>query len=340
MALREVSMSNWKKILFSFIPLLLVITVLEVFFRIVPFHKDLNKSNAGLVIPDKDLSWRLPHEMDDKLGYSDTPIAKHTDKRILLLGDSVAWGDGIDYPEQLFSSILEKKLAAKDHKTYEVINAGVFGYATFQELRYLELYGMKLKPDMIILQFCLNDVLERYTNFAQFGGDNIVLGIDTRNTIKGVHGLLFRNFRAYEEINRGLIKLMRKQEAYRVENLVSDKLDAELLKAWDLTLSELDGIRAIAAKANIPLLIMIPPYRFQLDDCERKNQPQKKLMNFADEHKIPVIDLLPDFAYIHKQEKFKDVELYNDENHLSVDGHSLTAEILVTPVSDIINHRR
>jgi lysophospholipase L1-like esterase len=132
---------------------------------------------------------------------------------------------------------------------------------------------------------------------------------------------------------------LRKKEAYRVENLASNNLSADLLKAWSLTLSEIDGIREIAAKADIPLFIIIPPYRFQLDDSEHMNQPQKVLKKFADEHKIPVIDLLPDFAYIHQQKKFKDVELFNDENHLSVVGHDLTAEILANPVSDIVNRR-
>ena len=61
-------------------------------------------------------------------------------KRILVLGDSFAWGYGIEESER-FSQLLEKSLGL------EVINAGVSGYSTDQELLWYENEGIKYETD-------------------------------------------------------------------------------------------------------------------------------------------------------------------------------------------------
>ena len=53
----------------------------------------------------------------------------------------------------------------------------------------------RFEKDAIVLQFCLNDVVERYSSLAEYGGENIFLGIDTRDAVSGVHGFLLRSSR-------------------------------------------------------------------------------------------------------------------------------------------------
>ena len=72
-------------------------------------------------------------------------------KRILVLGDSFAWGYGVEESER-FSQLLEKSLDA------EVINAGVSGYSTDQELLWYRNEGIKYETDLVILVFAGNDV--------------------------------------------------------------------------------------------------------------------------------------------------------------------------------------
>ena len=72
-------------------------------------------------------------------------------KRILVLGDSFAWGYGVEEAER-FSQLLEESLGA------EVINAGVSGYSTDQELLWYQKEGTKYDTDLVLLVLAGNDV--------------------------------------------------------------------------------------------------------------------------------------------------------------------------------------
>lgn len=72
-------------------------------------------------------------------------------KRILVLGDSFAWGYGVEESER-FSQRLEGYLGI------EVINAGVSGYSTDQELLWYENEGVKYETDLVLLVVTGNDV--------------------------------------------------------------------------------------------------------------------------------------------------------------------------------------
>ncbi|KIX13851.1 SGNH/GDSL hydrolase family protein [Dethiosulfatarculus sandiegensis] len=67
--------------------------------------------------------------------------------RVVFSGDSItAYG----FTEEALAEL-------NPDPNYEYWNTGVWGYSTWQELRYFERYGRKLKPDVVILGFCLND---------------------------------------------------------------------------------------------------------------------------------------------------------------------------------------
>lgn len=72
-------------------------------------------------------------------------------RRILVLGDSFAWGYGVE-ESQRFSQLLETSLGV------EVINAGVSGYSTDQELLWFRSEGIKYDTDLVILVFTGNDI--------------------------------------------------------------------------------------------------------------------------------------------------------------------------------------
>lgn len=74
--------------------------------------------------------------------------------RLLAVGDSYTWGYGVER-EEIWHELLEVR-----HPDWEVVNAGVPGYATDQELLYLEERGLALRPDAVVLLFYANDLLE------------------------------------------------------------------------------------------------------------------------------------------------------------------------------------
>lgn len=79
--------------------------------------------------------------------------------RILVLGDSFAWGYGVEESER-FSQLLEKSLDA------EVINAGVSGYSTDQELLWFKDEGIQYDFDLVILVFTGNDIGDNERNLV------------------------------------------------------------------------------------------------------------------------------------------------------------------------------
>jgi lysophospholipase L1-like esterase len=75
-------------------------------------------------------------------------------RRILILGDSFAFGYGVQDDES-FPALLQARLGA----SAAVVNAGHSGYDTRRELGYLGAYGERFRPTTVIVAFVLNDVL-------------------------------------------------------------------------------------------------------------------------------------------------------------------------------------
>jgi hypothetical protein len=75
--------------------------------------------------------------------------------RVVMLGDSITFGYGVRDGET-FSAVMES-LAPP----LEVVNLGVQGYGTDQELLKLEREGLAYAPDVVVLNVCLaNDLLD------------------------------------------------------------------------------------------------------------------------------------------------------------------------------------
>ncbi len=77
--------------------------------------------------------------------------------RILALGDSFTWGWGVA-SDATFPSQLEERLrAAHPGQSIEVVNGGVSGYGTVQELLWLDRIGRVVEPDIVVLFYYRND---------------------------------------------------------------------------------------------------------------------------------------------------------------------------------------
>ena len=74
-------------------------------------------------------------------------------KKVVLLGDSVCFGFGINF-RQTAGEILEKILGGK----FVVLNMSVVGYSTDQETLLLEREGVKYSPDYVVYCMWVNDI--------------------------------------------------------------------------------------------------------------------------------------------------------------------------------------
>jgi lysophospholipase L1-like esterase len=85
-------------------------------------------------------------------------------KRILVFGDSFAFGVGVDR-SHVFGSRLEQLLDASTAQRFEVINMAVSGYSTDQQYLLFRELGRTLDPDLVILVVCYNDFSGNSTDF-------------------------------------------------------------------------------------------------------------------------------------------------------------------------------
>jgi hypothetical protein len=80
--------------------------------------------------------------------------------RILVLGDSVTFGHGSLY-EHTYPALLEQRLKSwRPDVDWQVWNAGVPGYNTSQELATLLEVGPQFHPDLVIVGFFPNDIVD------------------------------------------------------------------------------------------------------------------------------------------------------------------------------------
>jgi hypothetical protein len=75
--------------------------------------------------------------------------------RILMLGDSFTEGWGVPL-EDTSSKRIEKLYEARGIKA-EVLNTGVGNYNTIQEVKYFLTRGYKYQPDIVVLNYFVND---------------------------------------------------------------------------------------------------------------------------------------------------------------------------------------
>lgn len=113
----------------------------------------------GLDYSGEELSFFDYRGRSNSLGYRDNdhPIRKPPGTyRIVVLGDSIAAGLKILDNERIFPAILERDLRARGLPA-EVINFGVSGYNTQQEVETFKEKGLPFGPDLVLLTYCLND---------------------------------------------------------------------------------------------------------------------------------------------------------------------------------------
>ncbi len=331
------SLSLGRKLVFSLVPIFLILGVAEFYFRLHP-HRDIFETNRGFAEADPDLIWRLkPHASGplatNELGLRDPTYDPDADVTVLLLGDSVSWGNGVDDSREVFSFLLERALDDRHPtRSIEVINSGVPGYSTFQQLRYLELHAADLAPDLVILQTCLNDAVERYWTLAEYGGNNEFMGVDTRRAVRGVYGFFLTHSRAFEGLARFFQASARARERYAVQAVARDALEPRLERAWNQMMEEIEAIRRTAAAQRLPLLLLFAPYRFQVETESAPRGAQDRWIAYADERGIPHVDVLAELTQLSRAPALR---AFNDESHFSEDGHALVATLLVESVEKI-----
>ncbi len=169
-----------KNLALFFVSMLLILIFLEASARIsYPLYSDYNTEMwryASQIKMSSDLPnlshVHRPYSKGDFYGtdvlinsdgfrdYEYSVQKENSTYRILLLGDSVTFGWGVKFNDT-FAKRLEMRLNAekpsKKYSKYEIINTGVGNYNTVMESTTLKYKGLKYSPDLVILNYYIND---------------------------------------------------------------------------------------------------------------------------------------------------------------------------------------
>lgn len=147
---RSVPLRNLGKgLLITYFTVLLLFAAGEVYFRYM-FAESEN------VITGATTNWLARYWHTNSLGYRDrewTPEDFAGKQTVLVTGDSFAAGWGINDPADRFPDVLAARLGNE----YAVVNLGVYGTSTPEQLELLKEYPLK-DPDVVIMQYFLNDI--------------------------------------------------------------------------------------------------------------------------------------------------------------------------------------
>lgn len=320
-----------------FVTVLIVLALVEIVVRVFDLAPQYGTSK--MFVEDEILDYRMKpnftgrfvkHEVDiflrtNSYGLRDEEYygKKPRDFNILALGDSFTWGAYGTELKQTYVKLLERMINENlKSRNYRVINAGVPGYGTDQELLYLENYGQQFEPDLVMLSFFVgNDFFDNMQS-GEFGVNDGVLvpiKVEQSKIVKFRNFLLFR-FRSYRAIERGFTALFGNfvsntlgkdiQHDSREISLFKKPIDEQTKMQFDKTKKILDEMNSYAKTRNIKFVIIIIPLDYQVnnelkekfikDNFKDNNfdieQPQKVIIEWAKRNNIAVIDLIPELS--------------------------------------------
>jgi hypothetical protein len=112
-------------------------------------------------------------------GSTDYPYRRTDKKRIVVVGDSFAFGQEVN-DEETYAAVLSSSLGDTD-----VINLGVIGYGIDQMLLTVKGEALKYSPDLIIVAFISDDIERSLVSFRDFAKPLFVLDPSRRLALVG-----------------------------------------------------------------------------------------------------------------------------------------------------------
>ncbi len=309
---------SWLKFtVFALLPAVALVSGLELILRLteatrptkssIPLPEEL----AGMLRPDATLMWSLvPSQRYDyanqSAGYRtnslglrnrEVSLDKRADEyRILSLGESTTYGYGVGN-DDTYSARLEAMLnsEAGTKQQFQVINAGVPAWSSFQSLMFLKERGIKLKPDMVLFYHEFNDYLP--TSYRSSGStQKLGLSKSDREIYESLSGKLSRGLLAYSAIFRFIQYQI---ETQRMADVAASQGQDD--RAIDPTLrSQLDQIgispRLVGTQEGKPDEIDESQLPRRVSSAERR-QILHEMADFCEEHGIQLVIIHPSYRF-------------------------------------------
>jgi len=219
--------------------------------------------------------------------------------RVICLGDSITFGAGVR-SEETYPKQLEVLLNADRPGRYEVINAGVSAYDTWQEVDYLKRDGLRFKPNLVVIGVYANDIVPRPANIphvvdgsgsparpgmAGFLSDKFI------HLLKRSRLLLLLRARYSSLLNR----LNPSPEFRHQSAMLTGSADAFLQRGWNEIDRSFGELSSLSHQLGFTVVLVIFPMAEQLMNRYPNASYPAKVKAIAKENHIPFIDMTPVF---------------------------------------------
>lgn len=240
----------------------------------------------------------------------------------------------------------------------EVINLGVTAFGLRQELSYLKLEGLEYDPDVVIVAFCLNDILESIQtkgySVDSHQNEYLMTNVNRDSHFLQIKKFFRRNLVLYQfaieriNTNRELVRLLVKA-GLKSELSGFDELDTNLAPAlksypknlkdaFEVTKLQIIEISNFLEKKRIRFILALIPslqtidkkafehsFAYSIYDEEDFDllKPYRLLEEFCKENDIEMIN--PVYAFRREYVAGKKLFLNNDM-HFNKWGHELFAQ--------------
>lgn len=298
----------------------------------------------GWILPRHDRSFTIDAPVStNSLGLRDDefPIQKPEGEiRILCLGDSFTFALGVRF-EDLYVQILERLLAERhpSHR-FQVINAGVAGYNTTQELIFLQADGLRYEPDLIVVGFYWNDLLGNEKPLPPINGPiprdrpaTLEPASDQHTLPRWIRDPLRKSLVLYLTVTRvkNLIAAFgdAPNETVAVQRAILEGDVEALAPFWAATGERLRSLAAVAAASGIPVLLM----SFPMENHARMDEPpldyDRALAEAWRETGQPMVDLAPAYraAMAEGRNPFLPYDLHPGRIGMEIAAEAIYSEI-------------
>jgi hypothetical protein len=199
--------------------------------------------------------------------------------RIVGVGDSFAFGTGVR-ADDTFLAVLERELNTADAGGFEVINLGVPGYDTDNEVNMILARGVALAPDLVIICFFLNDA----------GGGNIFQALNQEDTASGPRSWV-RKSRLVDTV---ATRIERKRSVQTVIDSYRLAYEEDSF-GWRKVRHAFGNAKGYGSNFGFDVVVVIFPILWQLSDYPFADI-HTRVGDFVRTLGLPVLDLYPEFS--------------------------------------------
>lgn len=264
---------------------LAVVILLELGLRVI-FKDHYN----GLGPPGLE-TWLEKFGSLNSLGHRDHEfsVAKSADVfRVLVVGDSYTFGEGVERIDDLYPEILERELnahaAAGGRPRYEVLNVSGVYWEVDDYLDAISDPGLSYGPDLIVVGMYINDIEDRSIPRP------VIETLPER--LVNWHWRLQRlSHKSYLYWYSVIPYSQRKHKEFWFD-FVEGYVDPES-SHWKRFEGYYASIVRLARRNGVPLVVAVFPYLVDLDDSHRFISTYERLADFARANGASAIDFFP-----------------------------------------------